>query len=83
MDTPSEEFERQLRELGQRLRAHSDSHEKLLEDRTELVQRAHDAGMTYREAANLLGITEVGLRKAQSARLPGSIPGTTRKKKSA
>lgn len=41
--------------------------DELLEQRGHLVEEARAAGMTYREVAQLLGMTETGLRKTQKA----------------
>lgn len=41
--------------------------DELLERRGHLVEEARAAGMTYREVAQLLGMTETGLRKTQKA----------------
>lgn len=39
----------------------------LLDERGRLVAEAREAGMTYREIAGLLEMTETGLRKSQRA----------------
>jgi len=78
-DSEYEELRAQLAELGEELQAHSANIAK----RTELVERARDVGMTWREAAGLLGMTEHGLIKAQkNAHRPGSTT-TSRRRKTA
>ncbi|MGO1316916.1 MAG: hypothetical protein ACTH07_05450 [Microbacterium sp.] len=58
-----EKYRRQLRDVG----AEMARQEELKEQRAHLVDEARKAGMTMREAADLLQITETGLRKAQAA----------------
>lgn len=58
-----ESIRRQITEVGEEI-ARTD---ELLEKRGRLVEDARAAGMTYREVAQLLGMTETGLRKSQKA----------------
>ena len=58
-----ESIRRQITEVGEEI-ARTD---ELLEKRGRLVEEARAAGMTYREVAQLLGMTETGLRKTQKA----------------
>lgn len=69
---PEAEYEalrQQLRELGATMRAKSEQLDDLMTKRTELVKQAKDAGMSWREAAQLLDMTEHGLIKTQRTRL--------------
>lgn len=58
-----ESIRRQITEVGKEI-ARTD---ELLEKRGRLVEEARAAGLTYREVALLLGMTETGLRKTQKA----------------
>ncbi len=58
-----ESIRRQITEVGEEI-ARTD---ELLEKRGRLVEEARAAGLTYREVASLLGMTETGLRKTQKA----------------
>lgn len=58
-----ESIRRQITEVGEEI-ARTD---ELLEKRGRLVEEARAAGLTYREVALLLGMTETGLRKTQKA----------------
>lgn len=54
-------YREQLRQLREELARR----DELVEERARIVDEARRAGMTVREAALLLGLTETGLRKAQ------------------
>ncbi len=58
-----ESIRRQITEVGEEIARTDD----LLEKRGWLVEEARAAGLTYREVASLLGMTETGLRKTQKA----------------
>jgi hypothetical protein len=55
-----DEYRKQLHELAQEQQAAK----SILARRTELVSRARKEGMTWREAATILGMTEHALVKA-------------------
>lgn len=58
-----ESIRREITKVGEEI-ARTD---ELLEKRGRLVEEARAAGLTFREIAALLGITETGLRKTQKA----------------
>jgi len=65
MPESTENIRHQIEQIGVEI-ARSDA---LLDERGRLVEKARAEKMTYREIAQLLGMTETGLRKSQKAYL--------------
>ena len=66
--TPNPALDPNRREL-QAVREKFDALPKLYEERAETVERARAAGMTWQEAADILGMTQHGLiQSVQNAR---------------
>lgn len=56
---------KELRAVGSELSRKSQEYEQLLEQRGKFVSQARAAGMTWREIAGFLGMTEKGLIQSQ------------------